>query len=437
MEVDGVRPDRGGSSRRLARLLGSAVVAGQAGQLLWLAAGSRTLSRRQFGAVLAAQALYGVLQYVVDNGPALYGARLSAHDGVDDEARGGVVGVRLVLAASAGLIAFSIAAVSGKASIIATAPFVVALLLFAVLNYWESYGRGDGRAWSLYVFLRGAAPAAAACAALALGAALPVWAAGAAECAAVVAVMLTFRTRPLDSVRHALRAPERPWRSVGEVGTSSVLWSVAVSAGTVILNAFGATGAAAAYGVGMRLVTGLTQFAGIVASSIFPSVAGRADSRRLVAIALGAVLAATGAGCLFVAASASLLERLLLASNGGGAQPTLILIVASAPAVGLSVLLTSLSIARGSERALILPYAAGTTIVVVGGFAIAAIDPDSESLWMAGAFVVGEWVCVLCLLRRAATTIDLGRPLLARALAAGVVMSAATTLAAGHSAGLF
>ena len=437
MEVDGVWRDRGSSPAALARLLGSAVVAGQAGQLLWLVAGSRTLPRTQFGAVLAAQALYGVLQYIVDSGPALHGARLSARDRVDDEARGGVVGVRLVLAGAAGAIALAVGAVSGGASLVATVPFAFALLLFAVLNYWEPYGRGDGRAWSLYLVLRSAAPAAAACTALPLDASLPAWAAGVAECVAIVAVMLVFRIRPFASVSQALRARELRWRSVGEVGMPGALWSVAVSVGTVILNASGATGAAAAYAVGMRLVTGLTQFAGIVASSIFPRVAGRAETRRLIMVAFVAVLAAGAAGCLLVVAVAPFLERLLLASNGRGAQPTLILIVASSPAVVLCVLLTSLSIARGSERFLIIPYAVGAAIVVLGGLAIGAFGTDSKALWMAGAFLSGQWVCALLILRGATARMDLGRPLLARAFAAGAAISTATAFAAAYSAGAF
>lgn len=434
MELDGVWRDRGASPRRLAGLLGSAVAAGQVAQLVWLTAGSRVLSSSEFGAVLAAQAVYGVLQYVTDNGPAFYGARLAARGALDDEGRGGIAGVRLVLAAVAAVAAAAIGAVSGTSSLLATAPFVAALFLYALLGYWEPFGRGDGRPWSAYVFLRGAAPATVACLALALGTQLPLFAPGLAEVVAIAMVAIGFRLRPLALLRLALTARERPWRSVAAVGTPSVLWPVAVGAGTVLLNAFGAPAAAAVYAVGMRIVTGLAQVGGVVAFSIFPRLASEpasklASTERLARIGLVGVLSVAAAACSTVVVAAGLLARVLLAHGGSRTETTLILMTGSAAAVCLTVVLTSLLMAAGRERALAGPYLAGTGIVVGAGLVVAALAPHSEAAWMAGVFLAGESLCALLLGVHAAGSV-LGRNVVAGALATSTALGIVMTIAA-------
>src|SRR5690349_14770255 len=70
-----VRPT---STRRLFAVFGTATVLAQAGQFVWLTIGSRAMDRSAFGTVLAAQAIYGVMQFLVDSGPTYHGARLSA-----------------------------------------------------------------------------------------------------------------------------------------------------------------------------------------------------------------------------------------------------------------------------------------------------------------------------------------------------------------------
>lgn len=79
------------SVRRSAASFGVATVLGHLSQLVWLAAGVRVMSRAEFGTVLAAQTLYGVLQTVIDIGTNGVGARAVARGELDDERRGQIM----------------------------------------------------------------------------------------------------------------------------------------------------------------------------------------------------------------------------------------------------------------------------------------------------------------------------------------------------------
>ena len=151
--VDVVAPRRPSSTRRLVAVLGTATALAQLGQLLWLVAGSRSLPRTTFGAVLAAQALYGVLQIVVDSGAAFHGARLAAAQTLDAPKRASLVRIRLQLAAAAAVVTFAVGLAGGWISLQANAPFAAALVLWALFNYWEPYGLGDARPMSVYLVL--------------------------------------------------------------------------------------------------------------------------------------------------------------------------------------------------------------------------------------------------------------------------------------------
>src|SRR2546423_9753385 len=85
------------STARFARTYGTAIAVTQLGQVIWLVAGSRVLSASEFGTVLAAQALYGVLQFLVDNGPAWFGARVAATGRLDPADRNTLIRMRLEL----------------------------------------------------------------------------------------------------------------------------------------------------------------------------------------------------------------------------------------------------------------------------------------------------------------------------------------------------
>src|SRR5688500_8126409 len=93
-------PVFGSSTRRFAAVYTGATLLAQVGQLVWLTAGSRAMSHSAFGTVLAAQALYGVLQFVVDSGATYHGARLAAGGMLDAATRSSIIRVRLQLAAA-------------------------------------------------------------------------------------------------------------------------------------------------------------------------------------------------------------------------------------------------------------------------------------------------------------------------------------------------
>jgi len=150
------------SALRFATIFGSAVVLGQVGQIAWLTSGSRAMATHPFATVLAAQALYALLQTFVDSGTSLHGARMAAAGALDEAARAAVVRCRIQFAAAGAVFAIAVGAIGGGRSLTATAPYAAALVLFALMNYWESFGYGESRPWSAYVVLRTAAPAAAA-----------------------------------------------------------------------------------------------------------------------------------------------------------------------------------------------------------------------------------------------------------------------------------
>src|SRR5688500_7759726 len=152
------------SVRRSAASFGLATVLGHTSQLLWLAAGIRVMPAADFGAVLAAQALYGVLQIFVDIGAGTVGARLAARGELDDRRRGEIVRMRFLFALTAAPIAVVLGLLSISGSLAATLPFALALCLLAVMNVWEPYGSGDPRPWATYTFIRSGLLGGVACA---------------------------------------------------------------------------------------------------------------------------------------------------------------------------------------------------------------------------------------------------------------------------------
>jgi O-antigen/teichoic acid export membrane protein len=180
------------SSVRFAAVFGSAMAVGQASQLVWLTAGSRVLSPHDFGTVLAAQALYGILQYVVDNGPAFFGARLAAQGRLDDRTRSSLDRLRLEGSAVAAIIAIGLGLAGGQDLLVAVLPFAIALPLFALFGYWEEFGHGRSGPWSAYVVGRSAAPAAAALGFFAANADFPLPLAGVLECGVILSAAVAF-----------------------------------------------------------------------------------------------------------------------------------------------------------------------------------------------------------------------------------------------------
>ena len=381
---------------RLAAVFGGGVLAGQLGQVAWLAAGSRAMPLAAFGTVLAAQTLYGLLLYAFDYGSALQGARLAAAGALDDDARAAIVWTRICAALGVACVALLIGAVGGTSSLLAIAPFAVALPLAASMRYWEPFGLGDGRPWAAYLVLRGWGPALAAVAAIGLSRQLPVFVPGIVECVGLVAVMLTFRLRPIADLTAASRARAGAFATTLRVGLPSVVWQLGLLSGPVMLAATRSPAAAGMLAIGVRIVTGVNQLCGIVATSLFPSAASGSGHRFAARGAWTIVLVAATALSLLLLAPEWIVA--LVAGPGAGAAVTpAIVAVGSCGAVGLLLSTTMGEIAGGRERALFVPLAASTALALVL-YGVAAATGDA--LVGAGALAAGQLTGAALVARR-------------------------------------
>jgi len=63
------------------------------------------------------------------------------------------VRVRLQSPAAGFALLIALGAAGGEWFALAIAPYAFALFLWALFNYWEPYGRGDGRPWSAYLHI--------------------------------------------------------------------------------------------------------------------------------------------------------------------------------------------------------------------------------------------------------------------------------------------
>lgn len=384
------------SVRRSAASFGLATALGHASQLIWLVAAIRVMSPERFGSVLAAQALYGVLQIIVDIGTNAVGARMAARGEIDDERRGQILRMRLIFALAVAPLALALGALGVSGSFQATVPFVVALVLFALLNVWEPYGAGEARPWATYMFARSGVLALAACGFLVAGGEFPVALAGVLECAVIVAVMVIFRAASPAGLRAARRARGGPWRAVFLVGGPAFTTQSSMAAGTLILSGAGHPAKAGIFAACVRLVTGVNAISGIVATSLYPRLArsaGRAadGDRQVVTVALTLIaLLATAA-----TAVSALLGRPLAAAFLGASSraevAALALTMAAALPLGIMLLFIFQMLARGRERATLAPYAVGGPLTVALGCATLAVAGARVEL-IAASLLVGQLV---------------------------------------------
>jgi len=428
----------GFSAVRFATILGAATGLGQASQLVWLTAGSRTMSITDFGTVLAAQALYGILVFVVDGGSAFYGARLEAQDQLNAERLGSVVRVRLQAAALAAIVVLAVGLTAGRTFLLAAAPFALALFLFALFAFWVPFGRGESGPWSAFSAGRGLAPASAALACLALGASFPVWLAGVLESAVILTVALAFGLRPFHHLRLGLLAHTAPWRDILTVGLPTVVSQIGLASGTVLLAATGKAAAAAVLGVAVRLLTGVNQLSGLLATALFPHLAQNIasgdpdDAQEDASIGVGlaltfAVAAAATATFLF---HPSFFVELLLDHSDPDAEATTILALAAGGAVGYLLIWTIVLIAHRRESEILRAYLLGTGLIVAGSVAVVVASPGDPALAIAATFVAGQVASVLLVARRARRAVPAREALLRRGAVGAVAFAACVATAA-------
>jgi O-antigen/teichoic acid export membrane protein len=393
------------------------------------------MTREAFGTVLAAQALYGVLQLVVDNGTAFHGARLASRHRLDAASRSSLVRVRLQLAAP-GLVVLAGVGVGGGLSFLsANAPYVIALVLWALFNYWEKYGVGDGRPWSAYLVLRAWGPVLATLPFLVDGRHAPVYLAGLAECASLLLLLVVWRVRPLQSLLAAMRAMRGPWRSVITIGLPSLAWQVGFGSGTIVLALAGRPAAAAVLGVSVRLLTGVNQLSGVVITALFPELARRGHSppmreereklKRCADIAVSSVVLLTSFSLAIYLVRPSWFVGAFLKQGGERAEMTATLSLSVAGVAGLCLIAAFFLVARHREEISVVAFVVGTvcTVLLTVGLALLGVG---DPLWMAAALAAGQVVsAILVSIWTVGAIPSLRTPLVVGAGAAALLLSLA------------
>ncbi len=401
------------------------------------------MSRAAFGSVLAAQALYGVLQFVIDNGSGFHGARLAAAGRLDANARASLVRLRLQVALPAIVLVGGVGAVGGRELLEAVSPFTLALALFALLTHWERFGLGDSGPWSAYLILRGVGPAATALVFLAAAGRLPVFVPGLVECAVVGVVGLAFRLRPSTNLVRALSAARGPWRSAVDIGLPTLIGQFGLAAGTILLGMFGRPVAAAEFAVSVRLLTGVNQLSGVLATAFFPDLArsgsasdGDEGAMRsaitLIFQVMVALVALVNTALLF---RTSFVVGIFLEHPSLDAQRTALVTLGASGASSYLVLVTLVLIARHGERSFLPIFALGTAVTVAAGLVVSVADPRSASLWMASGLAAGQLLCAVLFAARGAELLPQLRKVLWAAAATAIGFAAAGAAAAA-AAGL-
>lgn len=422
------------STGRSTILFTAAVVGSNVCQVLWLAAGARALPGSDFGTVLTAQAMYGLLQMITDNGPSFLGARKAARGSLTAGDRAEIVRARVLLAIVCSTIGVGVAAIGGLDLLRSFGPFALALCLFSLLNVWEPYGRGRLGPFALYLLLRSLLVAVVAGGVAIAGDELPLEAAGACELAAVlvVGVLCSAWSRP---GRHLTVRPET-WRSVRDIGLPAIITQYNVAIGTVVLGVSGNASAAAVSGVAFRMLTGVQALNGAVAAGLFPRLArspqaAGSDARAARAAAVGGVM--LGAVMLLaVAVAAEPIVRVLLNKGGSLEQAVIILAVGATGVTGLVMHRSFALVARGAESQLRRASLPGALVVTVGSIAAALVGELEAALVVVGGYLLGLSLTSLLITRRTVSRDNAGGTALG-ACAALFMPAMAVALALGAS----
>ncbi len=378
--------------------MGFGLSAYQVGQIVWILIASRVMSTSDLAAVLAAQVIFNVCFLLVDNGSAMWGARRSATGDLLDADRASLVRLRLQTALLASPIALLVAFSGGTRTALAFAPYAVALVVVAAVNYWERWGAGDSAPVAFWLVARGGGLAALALCFYIPSERLPVWAPGVMECATALLVVAVFRLGLVRLVRQAARAKRGPWRSSVQSGAPLLLTQVSIASGVVMLNATGSAEAAAVMAVAARLLGGLNNGAGLLVGSLFPRLArssadatpGGGRSVALVRFMQLSVVAFGASSAAVVCVWHGELTELFVPA-GSSQSVALVGVLATAAAIGVTLNLAAVLIAAHRETDAVVASAAGAAVVLAAGVAIAASSSATASS-MAGALVIGQLV---------------------------------------------
>ena len=421
------------STRKSSAVFGGAIVIGSLGQAAWLVAGARVFDGADFGLALTAQAMYGVLQIVVDNGAGFHGARLAARRDLTIDGRNELAHARVVLALCGALIGLLIASIGGLDLVRAFAPFAVALYLFALLNVWEPYGEGRMLPYAAYLVLRSVLLAAVVGVVAVAGASLPLELVGLCEAGAVLVTGAFFASWALPRGRP--RVHRLTWRSIFDIGSQALIVQYNFSVLTIIFGVTGRTTAAAVSGVAFRVLSGLQSVNGIVVTAMFPQLAGGATGEerdaRMSRVAAWGIVGVSAVALLCTAMSASLLVRGFLDLASEAAQVTLVVGVGAAAAAGLVMQQGFAFVAGGRERRLLRAVAPGAVVITFSGGAASWLGGESAPIVAVAGFLIGQTLTLTLLMRSQAAACPLDRSERALiAVACGGLPSLAALLAA-------
>jgi hypothetical protein len=378
------------SVRRASGVLGVAILVSNAGQIAWLAAGRGAFGPGHFGAVLAAQSLYGLLQMALDNGASWEGARHAAAGTLSVERRASLIRARTLLAAASALVTLVVGLVGDERMLIASGPFMLALILFALLNVWEPLGKGRMGPYATLVGGRSLALATVVVGASALGWHLPLVVPGCVECAVLLMAAAVAR-QPWPRLASGERAP---WGTIGRVGTPAVVLQYELAIGTVLLGVSGRVLPAATMGVTARLVSGLGSVQGAAATALFPRLARTPKWRRRDANLAGAGVALTVlvavVGLAGTIVGGGLIAAGFLGHHDASTRAALMLGVSGAAGAGITIQLVLILIALRLERTVFPALATGAAIATAGAIAGTLVTGTVGVVVVAASFAVGQ-----------------------------------------------
>jgi O-antigen/teichoic acid export membrane protein len=236
-----------------------------------------------------------------------------------------------------------------------------------------------------------------------------------------------FRLSTRVSTRGALSASRGHWRSVTRIGLPVVIGQLGFSCGTIALNAAGAATAAAVFAVSVRLVTGINQLTGAIATALFPHLASqRLDAKPdLRGVRVGArvlIILSFGAAAVLMFRPA-LITSVLLTHEAPTAEAAAIFTVATSCATGFVVLFTLVMLARNAERAFLSVFGTATAVILIGAVGVAA-SPAPRAAAMAYVFGAGQLAGMAVLARHVLKRIPSEAATVRRTAGAAIALAA-------------
>jgi O-antigen/teichoic acid export membrane protein len=178
------------------------------------------------------------------------------------------------------------------------------------------------------------------------------------------------------------------------IGGPSVTAQSTLAAGTLVLTTAGRLVEAAVFAGCVRLLSGINAVNAVVAMSLYPRLARDAASAedegdgRMVAIALRMIAVLVCGFTAVCSLAATPIAVALLKTSTHAAKATLVLVVATALPLGNIVMFNYQMLARGRERATLVPFAVGGGLTVIA--AILSVAAGARADVVAAALLTGQ-----------------------------------------------